>query len=111
MATQLENILVDDSGKTPHVNLKGENPPWVNHLRTFGEIAIAYDNAPIKSKLKDRGFPAMFIGYSDNHAGGVYRFYTLTNRQWFHSRNVIWLNKVYGEYYNISAVHTTHLPD
>lgn len=111
VATQLENILVDDSGKTPHINLKGENPPWINHLRTFGEIAIAYDNQKIKSKLKDRGFPAMFIGYSDNHAGGVYRFYNLQNRQWFHSRNIVWLNKVYGEYYNIRAVNTIVLPD
>ena len=111
VATQLENILVDESGKTPHVNLKGENPPWINHLRTFGEIAIAYNNAPIKSKLKDRGFPAMFIGYSEHHAAGVFRLYNLQNRQWFHSRNVVWLNKVYGEYYNIQATHTTVLPE
>ena len=52
----------------------------------------------IKSKLTNRGFPAMFIGYPPNHSSDVFQFFVLSRRSIIHSRNAVWLNKSYGDY-------------
>jgi Reverse transcriptase (RNA-dependent DNA polymerase) len=98
-ATHLENVIIDESAQSASEKLLGFNPPWTKNLHTFGEIAIAYENTKIKSKLQNRGFPCMFIGYSDNHAESVFQFYNLRTRSAFFSRNVVWLHQLYGEYY------------
>ena len=53
----------------------------------------------IKGKLKDRGMKAMFVGYADNHAGNVYRFVNLKTKKIILSRDITWMNKLYGEIY------------
>jgi hypothetical protein len=52
----------------------GSNPNWFKNLRTFGEIGITYNNQKIKGKLDNRGYPFMFIGYTEDHASNVYVF-------------------------------------
>ena len=41
----------------------GDLPKWIRHLRMFGEVGIVKDHKKIKSKLENRGCPAMFAGY------------------------------------------------
>ena len=102
-ATQLNNILcVKGGSKTPAQLFYGNNPSWVKNLHTFGEIGIVHDDrhAKIRGKLKDRGIPCMFLGYTEDHTSNVFQFFNLTTNQIINSRNVTWLNKSYGEFKN-----------
>ena len=74
-------------------------------------LAIITDdkNKKICGKLKDRGIECMFLGYSDNHAADVYDFFNWKTKALLQSRNVIWLNKNYAEYFNLKEVHVTKL--
>jgi hypothetical protein len=72
----------------------GTNPKWFKNLRTFGEIGITYNNQKIKGKLDNKGYPCMFIGYTEDHASNVYLFFNLNNQAIFMSHNVVWLRKL-----------------
>jgi hypothetical protein len=76
----------------------GSNPKWFKNLRTFGEIGITYNNQKIKGKLDNRGFPCMFIGYTEDHASNVDVFFNLHNQAIFMSRNVVWLHKLFYQH-------------
>jgi hypothetical protein len=54
-ATQLENILCKQNSNTASELFYGQNPPWIQHLKIFGEIGIVHDHKKIHSKLTDRG--------------------------------------------------------
>ena len=43
----------------------------------------------------------MFLGYAQNHTGGTYIMLSLSKKRTVLSRDVIWLNKTYGEYVSI----------
>jgi hypothetical protein len=108
----LENILCSsEENKSAAEKFYGELPKWVKNLHVFGEVAIISDqkNKLIRSKLADRGFPAIFIGYSEDHAIDVLEFFNDITKGVLLSRNVIWLNKNYGQYMNITDVHTTKI--
>jgi hypothetical protein len=80
----------------------GNNPNWVNNLRTFGEIGIVYTKpTKIRHKLENRGSPCIFIGYPDDHTSNVLKFYNPKTYAVILSRNVYWLNKSYGEFYKV----------
>jgi hypothetical protein len=104
VATKLENIIVkghDDI--TAHEKFYGVTPTLINHLRTFGEIAIVHDGKKIRGKLTNHGIPCMFIGYPDDHSPDVYQFLNLETEMVIMSRNYVWLNKSYGEYRNLEV--------
>jgi hypothetical protein len=114
LACKLENILVGPNDtKSSMEKFDGELPKWVKNLRTFGEVAIISDekNKKIRSKLTDRGFPALFVGYADNHAADVFEFFNLKTKALIMSRNVIWLNQNYSQYKNITSVNKVILND
>jgi len=98
----LENILVDEN-TCPYEKVHKKLPNWIINLCTFSEIGIVYDNVKIKAKLDDRGFPCLFIGYTDDHSPGVFMFFNFNKKSVMLSRNVLWMNKYYAEY--------TKLPD
>lgn len=105
VATKLENIIVkENSDSSSHEKFYGVTPTLINHLRTFGEIAIVHDGKKIRGKLTDHGIPCMFIGYPDDHPSDVYQFLNLETHMVIMSRNYIWLNKSYGEYMNLEEV-------
>jgi hypothetical protein len=68
---------------------------FTSNLLTFGEIGITYNNQKIKGKLDSRGYPCMFIGYTEDHASNVYVLFNLNDQAIFMSRNVLWLHKLY----------------
>ena len=61
--------------KPPYLRFYGKLPPYVHHLRRFGEVGVVtkFGGGEIKGKLADRGEIKVFVGYADNHAGDVYR--------------------------------------
>jgi hypothetical protein len=67
-------------------------------LRSFGEIGVVTTKANIQSKLKNRGTPCMFVGYSVHNANDVYRMLNLDTKSIIHSRNIIWLNEAYHDW-------------
>ena len=69
-------------------------------MRTFGEVGIVQDGKKKKmgSKMDNKGFPAMFVGYPQNHAPDVYQMYNWVKRSLLLSRNVVWLDKTYAEF-------------
>ena len=104
LATLLDIITVDNAkDKSPYELWYNKTPKWATNLRTFGEIGIVHDSAQgrIKSKLTNRGFPAMFIGYPPDHSNDVFQFMVLSRRTIITSRNVVWLNKSYGDFMKV----------
>ena len=99
LATQLETILLNDKQTSPALILNGKNPSWINNLRTFGEVGIVHTSNPIKNKLQNRGTACLFLGYAEDHSGNVFKFYNVQTRGCLLSRNVVWMNKCYGEYF------------
>jgi Reverse transcriptase (RNA-dependent DNA polymerase) len=104
LATLLDMILVKNhKDKSPYELWYNKIPQWSSNLRTFGEIRIIQDGAlgKIKSKLTNRGFPSMFIGCPPNHSNDVFQFMVLSKSSIITSRNVVWLNKTYGDFMQI----------
>ena len=100
-ATDLINMMVTDGDKlTPYEKLYGKKPKHANCLRTFGEVAIVKKSEfqQIKPKLENRGIIGLFMGYSPNHAEGVYRFYCPETKGMRISRDIKWLGKTYKAY-------------
>jgi hypothetical protein len=104
LPTLLDIILVKNhKDKSPYELWNNKISPWSSNLRTFGEVGIVQDGAlgKIKSKLTNRGFPAIFISYPPNHSHDVFQFLVLSKRSIITSRNVVWLNKTYGDFMQI----------
>ena len=57
----------------------------------------------IKSKLDNRGIHCMFMGYSKDHKEDVYCMLNLSTLKIKNTRDVIWLNKSYGEWKGIKG--------
>ena len=60
-----------------------------------------------KSKIEDGGKEAIFVGYSNNHAGDVFQFFDNATKQIKISRDVRWTGKFYtdGNYIDIPNYH------
>jgi hypothetical protein len=69
----------------------GKTPEWASHLRTFGEAGTVKIKADTTSKLHGRGVQCMFVGYAENHKGGVYRMWNPKTRKIYITRDVIFL--------------------
>src|SRR5210317_184296 len=103
-ATNIDNALVHKEGEAPpHVKLFGREPKFIEHLRTFGEVAIVLDPTKhkIRGKLDNRGEVVVFMGYPKDYAGDTYRMMNIATRQICHTRDLIWLNKSFGKYKQI----------
>ena len=99
-ATHLENLLhKKDDLPSSYSQFFGEIPKWMNHLRSFGEMAVVTTNGvTLRSKLRDRGVPMIFVGYTDSHAAAVFRFVNVRTKKLVLSRDVRWLRIFYGEF-------------
>ena len=51
----------------------------------------------MRSKLDTRGRTGIFVGYSDDHAGNVYRFINIQTKQIILRRDAQWLNSFWKE--------------
>jgi hypothetical protein len=115
-ATDLENVSVSPRDKLNALNRfykTKDDPKWVRYLRTFGEICVATDRSDtkIRGKLEDRGHFCMFLGYSNDHAGNVYRLLKLKTNKVIMSRDITWLNKNWGTWKGLTKITETHSND
>ena len=105
--TALDGILIQHRGeKSKYKKIFGTTPNYLRHLRIFGEIGIVMtpEQEGHKSKIENKGKEIIFVGYSNDHAGDVYRFFDLALKQIKISRDVCWTGKFYAnrDYVSIS---------
>ena len=106
-ATMLDNILVQDHAKSPpFTQFFGFNAKYAKHLRVFGEICVVADpdNKVGRTKIDPRGKIKLFVGYSTQHEGDVYRLLNPKPSRVIHSRNVKWIGKMWAEFYKIKMI-------
>ena len=68
-ATLLDNILVQDSAKSPpFTQCFGVDAKYAKHLRVFGEMCVVADtdNKVERTKIDPRGKISLFVGYNTN---------------------------------------------
>ena len=89
----------------------GKDDERVRTRRKFGEVAIIRDGRKaVKGKLQDRGRPVLYVGSADDHANDVHRFMTLDTQRVVYSRDVTWLNQVYGDWKGLTDPRV-NIPD
>ena len=90
-ATMLDNILVhEQNSASPYTMFYRRDAKYAKHLWTFGEICVIADtsNKVGRTKHGTRGRLSMFMGYSTQHAGDVYRVLHLKTNHVIYSRDV-----------------------
>ena len=103
-ATLLDNILVQDSAKSPpFTQFIGVDAKYAKHLKDFGEMCVVADanNKVGRTKIDPRGKISLFVGYSTQHAGDLYRLLNPKTHRVIHSRDVKWIGKSWAELYKI----------
>ena len=102
--TMIDNVLVQEKGdKPPHANLYSDDPEYAKYVRTFGEIGVTAisSNKVARTKLDPRERISLVVKYSLNHLADTYHFINLSTKRVFRIRDVKWLDKTWGQYYNI----------
>jgi hypothetical protein len=76
----------------------GTEPPYMRELRTVGEVCVArnHQDSKVCSKLMHRGNICIFVGYTTNHGPKVYRLLKISTNKLILSRDITWLNCLYG---------------
>ena len=95
-ATMLVSILVQERAKSPpFAQFFGVNAKYAKHLRVFGKMCVVADtdNKVGRTKIYPRGKISLFLGYSTQHSGDVYRLLNPTTSRVIHSRDVKWIGK------------------
>ena len=66
-----------------------------------------------RGKLDNRGKPCIYVGRVPSHTSEVCKFFNIDTRRVNFSRNIIWLNKVYGDWAGIRTkdIHILKQPD
>ena len=106
-ATMLDNILVQDSAKSPSfTQFFGVDAKYAKHLKGFGEMCVVADtdNKVGRTKIDPRGKISLFVEYSTQHAGDVYRLLNPKTSRAIHSRDVKWTGKTWAEFYKIKMI-------
>ncbi|KAL4297286.1 hypothetical protein GQ457_12G021970 [Hibiscus cannabinus] len=93
-AVYLLNRLVTKAvdGKTPFEAWSGSKPS-MKHLRVFGSICYNHISANMRSKLDERAWRGIFVGYSSQSKG--YQIYNLESKMIVVSRDVIFYEDSY----------------
>ncbi|KAL4387066.1 hypothetical protein GQ457_09G030440 [Hibiscus cannabinus] len=90
LLNRLATKVVD--GKTPFEAWSGSKPS-VKHLRVFGSICYSHISANMRSKLDERAWRGIFVGYSSQSKG--YRIYNLESKMIVVSRYAIFYEDSY----------------
>ena len=84
----------------------GVDAKYAKHFRVFGEMCVVADtdNKVGRTKIDPRGKISLFVGYSTQHAGDVYRLLNPKTSRVIHSRDVKWTGKTWAEFYKIKMI-------
>ena len=106
-ATLLDNVLVQDSAKSPPFTQSfGVDAKYAKHLRVLGEMCVVADtdNKVERTKIDPRGKVSVFVGHSTQHTGDVDRWLDPKTSRVIHSRDVKWIGKMWAEFYKIKMI-------
>jgi hypothetical protein len=90
----------------PFELLYGEKPILHDYLKIFDEIKVVTTKDKIQTKLTNQG-TCIFVGYMEHYSRDVCRMLNLTTNSIINSRDIIWLNKTYGEWNNNNTTIST----
>ena len=99
--TKLDKIMVrTDRPKPQHTLFFNKDVKYMKYFRSFGEMAVVaiYEAKKMRSKLDTRGKTSMFVGYTDDHGGDVYRFINIQTKEVILSIDAQWLNLFWKHY-------------
>ena len=97
-AIDIENLLVSANQEEPsYRKFFKKDMPKAEEMKQFGEMGIVKIPQKIKGKLANRGIPGMYLGRAKDHAADTYKLLNIKTERVIVSRDVIWLDKVYGE--------------
>ncbi len=72
--TIYDGIMISKKGmKSPYEKSYDRENKCVRLLKRFGEVGIMTKKSSTQEKLKDKGIPAMFLGYATQHSSDTYR--------------------------------------
>ena len=76
----------------------GVDAKYGKHLRVFGEMCVVAntDNKVGRTKIDPRGKISLFVGYSTQHTGDVYRLLNPNTSRVIHSRDEKWIGKTWA---------------
>ena len=106
-ATMLDNILVQESAESPpFTQFFGVDAKYAKQLRVFVEMrdVADTDNKVGRMKIYPRGNISLFVGYSTQHAGHVYRLLNPKTSRVIHGRDMKWTGKTWAEFYKIKMI-------
>ena len=104
--TLLDNILEESAQSPPFTKFFGVDAKYAKHLRVFGEMCVVADtdNKVGRTNIDPRGKISLFVGYSTQHPGDVYRLLNPKTSRVIHSRDVKWIGKMWAEFYKIKMI-------
>jgi Reverse transcriptase (RNA-dependent DNA polymerase)/Zinc knuckle len=96
--TLLDNltvITINGKENTRYGHWENENPKYLKYLRTWGEAGVVKLRDRNYTKLDDRGYTCMFVGYSQSHSSDTYRMWDPRSKRVHITRDIRWLKKMY----------------
>ena len=106
-AKMLDSVLVQERDKSlPFTQCFGVDAKYAMHLRVFGDMCVVADtdNKIVRTKIDPRGKISLFVGYSTQHTGDVYRLLNPKTSRVVHSMDVKWAGKGWAEFYKIKMI-------
>ena len=94
----INGICTSTNPIPPYRAFYNKDPSYFKYLRPFGELSVIASNNKLKSKMSDRGFLGLYLGREPYHTNDTYRFLNLSSHRVLLSRNVKFMNQMYGDY-------------
>ena len=98
--------MQDSTKSPPFTQCFGVDVKYAKHLRAFSKMCVVADtdNKVGRTKIDPRGKISLFVGYSTQDAGDVYRLLNPKTSRVIHSRDVKWICKMWAEFYKIKMI-------
>jgi len=101
-STVQENVFVTKSKPiSSYEQFYGKEMPGMRYMKRFGEIGIVNYGASankMKPKHLNRGRACLHLGRATNRPKDTYKFLNLETKKVIMSRDVTWIDMVYGDY-------------
>ena len=68
-------MKIDGEEKSRVEHWSGNKPEYTLNLHMWGEAGTIKLKSQMTGKLEDRGVQCMFVGYTKDHAGDIYRMW------------------------------------
>ena len=96
--TKLDGLTVVKRGgldKTRYEHSVGENPPFTDHLRTWGEAGTVTIKRKIKGKFQKKGIVCMMVGHPIDHPADCHEMWDVNTKGIHKTRDITWLHRMF----------------